>query len=103
MTQFIFLCNTVLIIDDFVLTGYRPVSSGSAKESPSAMLNFDADQDEADLVEGTQPPPSTQETQGDAGQEEGRDRRAVRRYSPSPIMRYLKKKSKKGAGGPSRG
>ena len=70
------------------------------------MLNLHLDQDEADVVEGTQPPPSTQETLGtqDAGQLEGRARRltrALQRYSPSPILQQLKKKSKKGPGGSS--
>ena len=55
------------------------------------------------MVEGTQPPPVTQETQGtqDVGQPEGRARQlmcVLQRYSPSPILQQLKKKSKKEGG-----
>jgi hypothetical protein len=76
------------------------VCSGSGSESPSSLLNLHADEDETDVGEGTQPPPSTQETQGthDAGEPEGRARRltrALQRYSPS-LIRQGRKKSKKG-------
>ena len=83
------------------VTGYRLVCSGSGSESPSALLNLHANEDEADVGEGTQPPPNTQETQStpDAAVPEGRAKRmarALQRYSPSLIRQQLKKKSKKG-------